>query len=66
MDVLKEYDEKMKPLRRIVGVAMEVYNEWVLYPNGNIEKVPLKMTYTTGTWNANCYFLGQREYCLVS
>lgn len=28
MDVLKEYDEKMKPLRRIVGVAMEVYNEW--------------------------------------
>ena len=28
MDVIKEYDEKMKPLRRIVGVAMEVYNEW--------------------------------------
>ena len=28
MDLLKEYDEKMKPLRRIVGVAMEVYNEW--------------------------------------
>ena len=28
MDVLKENDEKMKPLRRIVGVAMKVYNEW--------------------------------------
>ena len=28
MDVLEEYDEKVKPLRRIVGVAMEVYNEW--------------------------------------
>ena len=28
MNVLKEYDEKMKPLRRIVGEAMEVYNEW--------------------------------------
>ncbi len=28
MDVLQEYDNKLKPLREIVGAAMEVYNEW--------------------------------------
>ena len=28
MDVLKEYDETVKPLRQIVGAAMTVFNEW--------------------------------------
>jgi len=28
MDLIKEYDESMRPLRDIVGAAMEVYNEW--------------------------------------
>lgn len=28
MDLLKEYDESVKPLRQIVGAAMAVYNEW--------------------------------------
>ncbi len=28
MDVLQEYDETMKPLRDIVGVAIMVFNEW--------------------------------------
>ena len=28
MDVLKEYDETVKPLRQIVGAAMIVFNEW--------------------------------------
>ena len=28
MDVLKEYDETVKPLQQIVGAAMTVFNEW--------------------------------------
>ena len=28
MEVLKEYDETVKPLRQIVGAAMTVFNEW--------------------------------------
>ena len=28
MDLLKEYDETVKPLRQIVGAAMTVFNEW--------------------------------------
>lgn len=28
MDVLKAYDETVKPLRQIVGAAMTVFNEW--------------------------------------
>lgn len=28
MDLIKEYDDSMKPLRLIVGAAMTVYNEW--------------------------------------
>ena len=28
MDVLKEYDETVKPLRNVVGAAMTVFNEW--------------------------------------
>ena len=28
MDVLKEYDETVKPLRQIVGAAMTAFNEW--------------------------------------
>ena len=28
MDVLKEYDETVKPLRKVVGAAMTVFNEW--------------------------------------
>ena len=28
MDVLKEYDETVNPLRQVVGAAMTVFNEW--------------------------------------
>ena len=28
MDLLRNYNKQMKPIRDIVGVAMEVYNEW--------------------------------------
>ena len=28
MDLLKEYDETVKPLRQIVGAAKTVFNEW--------------------------------------